>query len=67
MHHEDQQVLEVHEIKTKARQIQCFSSFPFDKIYDPEGIGSNGSNCLTYDEILENTEGRKKSHSFVTP
>ena len=59
--HKDQQVLEVHEIKKKARQTQCFSSFPFEITNDPEGIGNNGSDCLTYDEILENIKGRKKS------
>ena len=58
---EDQQVLEVQEIKKKACKIQCFSSFPFDITNDPEGIGKNGSECLTYDKILENITGRKKS------
>jgi Lysine methyltransferase len=58
---EHQQVLEVHEKNQKARQIQCISSFPFDKINDSEGIGNNGSECLTYDEILKNIKGRKKS------
>ena len=58
---EDQPVLDVHEIKKPARQIQCFSSFPFEITNDPEGIGNNGSDCLTYDEILENIMGRKKS------
>lgn len=59
--HENNQVLEVHEMKKPARQIQCFSFFPFDETNDLEGIGSNGSECLTYDGILENIKGRKKS------
>ena len=58
---EDNQVLEVQEIKKKARQIQFFSSFPFNENNDSERIGNNGSECLTYDEILENIKGRKKS------
>lgn len=61
MRHENQPALEVQEIKKKAPQIQCFSFFPFDETNDPEGIGSNGSDCSTYDGILENIKGRKKS------
>jgi Lysine methyltransferase len=58
---EDNQVMEVHEIRKKASQIQCFSSFPFDNMNDPEGIKNNGNECLTCDEVLENIKGRKKS------
>ena len=42
-------------------QLQCFSSFPFEAKNNSYTRENKGTECLTYDEVLENILGRKKS------
>ena len=58
---EKNEVIEVVQHNKNTQQLQCFSSFPFEVKDDSDTRGKNVTECLTYDEILENISGRKKS------
>ena len=59
--HEKNQVIEVVQHKKNTGQLQCFSSFPFEVKNNSDTRENEGTECLTYDEVLENIVGRKKS------
>lgn len=59
--HEKNRIIEVVQHNKNTQQFQCFSSFPFEVRNDSYTRGNKGTECLTYDEILENISGSEKS------